>query len=83
MSARVKTPTCSLPKCGAEAAWRVTLDEGEPTQISLNVCRIHGQRIRTAHAKYPDLAVQVPGMGRVEMFGPRDRIELLTGSDDA
>ena len=75
-------PTCSLPGCADDAAWRVTLDEGEPTQVRLDVCRLHGQRIRTAHARHPDLSVEVPGLGRVEMFGPRDRIELLTASED-
>ena len=78
----MNTPTCSLPRCGADAAWRVTIDEGEPTQVEIYACRLHGQRIRTAHATHPDLAVEVPGVGRVEMFGPRDRIELLTGSEN-
>ena len=75
----MSTPTCSLPNCGKTATWRVTIDAGEPTEVTLHACQLHGQRLREAQARYPDLAVEVPGVGRVEMFGPRDRIELLTG----
>ena len=75
----MSTTTCSLPNCGKPAVWRLTMDEGELTEVALFACQLHGQRIRTTHARYPDLAVEVPGVGPVTVFGPRDRIELLTG----
>ena len=73
----MSTPTCSLPTCGKAAVWRLTIDVGEPTELALHACRLHGQRLRETQAAHPDVAVEVPGLGAVNVFGPHDRITLI------